>query len=334
MKFLVTGITGFIGSNLAKKLVESDYEVRGLILEGTDESNLEKFADKIEKVYGDITEPDSIRPFFEGIDVVVHLAARATDWGPEKLFQKINFGGSKNVLNAAIDAGVKRFIFMSSLAVHGFKGFQNADEETPYDPYNAYARSKKAVEDLLNDTFEQGKIETVIVRPGFAIFGPFDRLDSSKFYERIENRKFLPTVKKGKPLLCYSYVENLADGLILVATHPKAAGQTYIISDGPIIPNQEYLEKVYVGCGKEPKIKSLPYWLAITGATIYEAFCKLIRKKTRPLISRYLVKVGATDLGFTNEKVVKELGYKATVGIEEGFKRTYDWYKEEMERVT
>ncbi|NVM54244.1 MAG: NAD-dependent epimerase/dehydratase family protein [Candidatus Helarchaeota archaeon] len=332
MKFFITGVNGFIGSNLAKNLVETNHEVRGLILEGTDESDIEEIAEKIEKVYGDITIPDSIQSYFEGIDVVVHLAARASDWGPEKLFQKINVEGSKNVLTAAINAGVKRFIFMSSLAVHGFKGFQNADEQTPYDPYNAYARSKVAVEVLLNDAFDQGKIEIVIVRPGFAIFGPHDRLDSFIFYGRIKKGKSLPVVKKGKPLLCYSYVENLADGLILVATHPKAAGQTYIISDGPIISNREYFEHVFAGCGKEPKITSIPYSLAITGATIYGAFCKLIRKTSRPLISRYIVKVGATDLGYTNEKIVRELGYQAKIGIEEGFKRTYAWYKEEKER--
>ncbi len=120
MKFFITGVNGFIGSNLAKKLVESDHEVRGLILEGTDESNLEKFAEKIEKVYGDVTDPDSIHTFFEGIDVVVHLAARVHDWGSEKLFRKLNYKGSKNVLDAAVQAGVKRFIFMSSLTVHGF----------------------------------------------------------------------------------------------------------------------------------------------------------------------------------------------------------------------
>ncbi|NVM29822.1 MAG: NAD-dependent epimerase/dehydratase family protein [Candidatus Helarchaeota archaeon] len=368
MKFLVTGVNGFIGSNLAKKLVESDYEVRGLILEGTDESNLEKFADKIEKVYGDITDPNSIRTHFKGIDVVVHLAARAHDWGPEKLFQRINYEGSKNVLDAAVDASVKRFIFMSSLTVHGFEGFQNVDEETPYKPYNAYARSKKAVEDLLNDYFKQGKIETVIIRPGFTIFGPYDRLFSFEAYKRIEKGKSFPVVNKGKSLICYSYVENLVDGLILVATRPKAAGKTYIISDGPIIVFREFMEKMIKVCTNERKIKlrgipswlatkvagffkaiyrlgrrkkkrelillNVPLWLAIIAAGFIEAIYKISRSNKGPLITKYRVKVSSTDLGFVNEKFVKELGYKAIVGIEEGFKRTYEWYKEEMERVT
>ncbi len=257
MRFLITGINGFIGSNLARKLIEQDHHVRGLILKGTDESNLEGIADKIEKVYGDITVPETINSLFEGIDVVVHLAARASDWGAEKLFRKINYNGSKNVLNASIEAGVRRFLFMSSLVVHGFDGFQSADESTPYNPWNAYARSKKDVEDLLNRTIEEGMIEVVIMRPGFNIFGPHDRLGSLELFSRIDKGKSLPCLNKGKSLICYSYVENLADGIILVATHPDAQG-TYIITDGPIITNKEMYEKMFEACDHEPKISSIP----------------------------------------------------------------------------
>jgi nucleoside-diphosphate-sugar epimerase len=332
LNFLVTGINGFIGSNLAKKLIAQEHQVRGLILEGTDESNLEGIAEQIEKVYGDITVPETIQSFFNGIDIVVHLAARASDWGAEKLFRKINFGGSKNVLQAAITAGVKRFLFMSSLVVHGFDGFQNADEQTPYNPWNAYARSKKDVEDLLNDTLAQGTIEVVIMRPGFNIFGPHDRLGSLELFSRIERGKSLPCLSKGKSLICYSYVENLVDGIILVATHPDAKG-TYIITDGPIITNKVMYEKMFEACEREPKISSIPSWLGTVGAAIIEAFSKLVRKKERPLITRYLVKVGSTDLGFSNGKIVKELGYNASVDIVEAYKRTYEWYKRESEKL-
>ncbi len=333
LKFLVTGVNGFIGSNLAKKLVESGHEVRGLILEGTDESNLAPFKDEIEKVYGDITDLSSIKSFFTGIEVVIHLAARAYDWGPEKLFWKINFEGSANVLEAAIAGGVKRFVFMSSLAVHGFKGFEAADENTEYDPYNAYARSKVAVEELLNEVSKSGKIETVIVRPGFTIFGPNDKnIFSFRAYERIDNGKSFPAVNKGKSLMCYSYVENLVDGLILVASHPKAPGETYIISDGPIIPFKELLEEIFASCGREPKIPSYPSWLAFPAAGLLEIFYKLFRSKDGPLINLYRVHVSSTDLGFVNNKVVSELGYKPAISLEEAFKRTYNWYKEEIKR--
>ncbi|HUX98136.1 MAG TPA: NAD-dependent epimerase/dehydratase family protein [Candidatus Deferrimicrobium sp.] len=334
MKFLITGANGFIGSNLAKKLLEANHKVRGLILQGTDESNLDELGDAVEKVYGDITDFNSIKPHLNGVDVVIHLAGLVTDWGPEKLFQKVNVEGSKNMLDASVEAGVKRFVFMSSLTVHGFKGFQNNDEITPYAPYNAYARSKLAVEELLNAYFQQGKIETVIVRPGFTIFGPKDRMFSFEVYSRIEKGKSFPVVKKGDVLMCYSYVENLVDGLILVGTHPKAAGQTYIISDGPFISFQEFLEKMYASCEHKLKLTSIPTPLAIAGAGILEVLYKLVRSKKGPLITLYRVKVIATDLAFTNEKVVHDLGYEAAVDLEEAFKRTYSWYKEECTKIS
>ncbi len=333
MKFFITGVNGFIGSNLAKKLIERNHQVRGLIFKGTDESNLDELGDKIEKVYGDITDFDSIRPHLNGIDVVIHLAGLVTDWGSENLFVKVNVEGSKKVLDAAVEAGVKRMLFMSSLTVHGFKGFQNANEETSYAPYNAYARSKLAVENLLNEYYQQNKIETVIIRPGFTIFGSNDRLFSFEAYKRIDNGKSFPTVNKGKSLMCYSYVENLVEGLILAATHPKAAGQTYIISDGPIIPFKEFLGTMFEVSGHKVKLSSFPSWLAYPIAGLLEAIYKFFRRKNGPLITLYRVKVSSIDLGFKNEKAMQELGYKPAVDRVEGFRRTYEWYKEEMGKL-
>jgi nucleoside-diphosphate-sugar epimerase len=333
MKFFITGANGFIGSNLTKKLVELGHEVKALILKGTDESNLDEVQDKIEKVYGDVTDINSIRQALEGIDVVVHLAARVSDWGTEKQFMQLNYEGTKYVLDAAVEAGVKRFIFMSSLTVNGFEGFRNANEATPYKPYNAYARSKKAVEDLLNEYFAQGKIEICIVRPGFTIFGPNDRLFSYEVYGRIVNGKSFPVVNKAKAFMCYSYVENLVDGLILVAEHPKAAGQTYIISDGPIIPFKDFMAKMFAASEKKLKLMSIPSWLAYPAAGLLEGIYKLVRSQKGPLITLYRVKVIATDLGFSNAKIVEELGYQAAVDLDEAFKRTYESFKRETEKA-
>lgn len=333
MKFFITGANGFIGSNLIRKLIGNGHAVRALILKGTDESTLDELKEKIEKIYGDVTETASFRQALEGVDVVIHLAARVSDWGSEKAFMRLNYEGTKNVLDAAVEAQVKRFIFMSSLTVHGFEGFQKADESTLYKPWNAYARSKKAVEDLLNAYYSQGKIETCIVRPGFTIFGPNDKLFSYEVFSRISEGKSFPVVNHAKTVTCYSYVENLADGLILVSTHPKAAGQTYIVSDGPILPFKDFMAKMFAASGKELKLMSIPSWLAYPAAGLLEAIYKLVRSKKGPLITLYRVKVIATDLGFTNDKIIKELGYQAAIGIDEAFKRTYESYKQSIKPI-
>lgn len=336
VNFLVTGANGFIGSNLIEKILEEGHQVRALILKGTDESNLDEVQDKIEKVYGDITKPETlITSLFNGIDVVVHLAALLSDWGPDKNFMKINYDGTKNVLDTIVSAGVKRIVFMSSLTVHGFKNFNKADENTPYKPYNGYARSKKAVENLLNEYFSQGKIETAIIRPGFTIFGPKDRLFTYEAYYRVENGKLYGTINKGKALICYSYVENLADGLILVSTHPKAAGQTYIISDGPVISWNEFNKKMFAplesDLKKRAKYSSVPYWLAYPLVGLLELIYKLFRRKKGPILTLYRIKIQSKNLSFINDKIINELGYESKIDLEGAFQKTYNWYKSQIQ---
>ncbi|MHC1590862.1 MAG: NAD-dependent epimerase/dehydratase family protein, partial [Candidatus Helarchaeales archaeon] len=89
MKTLITGVNGFIGSNLAKALLESGHEVRGLILPGTDESFLDGL--DVKKVYGDLTKPDTLKGITDDVEAVFHLAARVAEWGPEKAFRILNY---------------------------------------------------------------------------------------------------------------------------------------------------------------------------------------------------------------------------------------------------
>ncbi len=326
MKYFVTGANGFIGSHLVEKLIEEKNDVRALILKGTDEFNLEAVKDNIEIVYADITNYKEIKALMKGIDIVIHLAGRVDDWGARDLFMKINYEGSKNILNAAIEAKVKRFVFMSSLAVHGFQGFKNNDENTPYTPFNAYAESKMKVEELLNLNYEEENIDIVIVRPGFIIFGPRDILYSFKQYDRICKKQSFECVNKGKAVSCYSYVENLVEGLILVSTHPNAVGETFIISDGPIIAFRELMKEMFVSCDIPLKLKSIPYWLAYPIVALIEGIYKLFRRKKGPILTRYRVNVAAKDLGFVNDKIINQLGYLPKIDLKEACKRTFNWY--------
>jgi len=324
VKFLVTGVNGFIGSNLTRHLLNKGHQVRGLILPGTDETFLEGL--EVEKVYGDLTKPETLTGIVEGVDVVIHLAAKVAEWGPEESFKILNFEATQTMLDLAITNGVKRFVYMSSLTVHGLKNFDNATEDTPYEPCNYYALYKKKSEDLLNEYHSKKKIEVVIIRPGFVIFGPNDRMFSLEVYQRYAKKNGMPVINKGKALTCYSYVENLVDGLILVSEHPKAAGNTYILSDGPNISWKEFNNEMFRPLGKEIKLSSVPYWLAYLGAGLMEGIYKLFRRKSPPLITLYMIKVQSRDLSFSNQKIMQELGYEPKISIQEGFLRTYEWF--------
>ena len=327
MKVLVTGANGFVGSNLCKGLLEHGYEVRALVLPGTNEKNLAGL--DVEIVQGNLLEPDSLKIAVENVDIIFHLAALVSDWGPRKLFMDVNFHGVKNILDMAVDAKVKRFVFMSSLAIHKFKGWNGADENTPRENCeNPYSESKIASEDLCNEYFRNSKIETVIVRPGFVIFGPGDMMLFYRVAKTLEQGKIYGTINKGVAKFCYSYVENLVDGLILTGEHKKAAGETYIITDGGLTWN-EFNESIACKLGVKPPSTSIPSWLAYPFVTILEYIYKLVKSKNAPLLTRYRVGVQAKDCFFVSYKIEKELGYQAKISLEEGLNRTINWYKKQ-----
>ena len=115
---LVTGATGLLGSHIVEQLVRAGERVRCLVRKTSDTSFLDTL--NVEKVCGDITDPDSLGAAFRNIDVVYHCAARVTDWGPWEEFERTIVQGTKNCLEASLQAGVKRFLYVSTEGVYGY----------------------------------------------------------------------------------------------------------------------------------------------------------------------------------------------------------------------
>ena len=128
MNILVTGANGFIGSNLVKKLVDAGHKVKAMVLKGTNEDFIKSY--NCEIVYGDVIRTETLKEPLKNIEVVYHLAAIPSNGWTKKIL-KVNFGGTKTLFNESIKANIKRFVYMSSLVVHGFKNFNEADESTP-----------------------------------------------------------------------------------------------------------------------------------------------------------------------------------------------------------
>ncbi|HEB61758.1 MAG TPA: NAD-dependent epimerase/dehydratase family protein, partial [Bacteroidetes bacterium] len=124
---LVTGANGFIGSNLVKRLVENGNTVTSMVRKTSDLSFLEGIDTQI--IYGDINDTGSLEKAVQGIDKVYHVAGLAADWGPYEIFDKINLQGTKNIANIAYKNNVKKLIYISTVAFHGF-GKTNMTEES------------------------------------------------------------------------------------------------------------------------------------------------------------------------------------------------------------
>jgi nucleoside-diphosphate-sugar epimerase len=324
MRILVTGANGFVGATLCRKLGERGDEVRGLVRKTSDLTLLEGIP--VQRIVGSLDDLNSLEKAVEGVRLVYHVAASVTDWGTLESFRRVNVEGTRNVLEASIRAGAKRFVYVSSVAVHNFIGAQDMTEDSPQLPTPfPYCQSKREAEVLVLAAHREGKISVTIVRPG-DVFGPGDRVSLLKMTKLLE-AGMMAQIGGGKTLGAFTYVENLADGLILAGTREEATGETYVITDGMKMTWREYFDRLSEALDvPRPRFSVNPV-LAYVSASIFEFWYRLFRIRVRPPITRYLVAHLRKDFHFSIEKARRELGYEPKVDIDEAIRRTAKWYK-------
>ena len=322
MKVLVTGAHGFIGSHLVEKLVAEGASVRALVSPWGTLENLAALQDpdvrdRVEVVRADIGEPESLRGVCEGVELVYHAAARVADHGPAAAFWRVNVGGTKNLVLEAERAKVARFVLVSSVAVHRYTGFQDADPRTlPLNgSLNAYARSKVAAETVLG----AAQLETVIVRPGLWPFGArdpnFRRLAAALCKGR------LPLIDGGRAVINTAYSENLIDGLWLAGTVPQAAGNAYVVADAGAPNWRDVFTELARLLGAPAPRLSLPGWFAEPlGETVERAYA-LTAPEADPPLTRYRGALMRRNVHFSPSPA-RDLGYTPAVSWQEGLART------------
>lgn len=325
MKVLVTGAHGFIGSHLVEKLVAEGAYVRALVSPWGTLENLASMRDRteIEIVRADVGEPASLSGICNGVDLIYHAAARVADYGPAAAFARTNVAGTENLLREAERAGVTRLVLVSSVAVHRYTGFRDADPRTlPRDgTINAYARSKVAAEDALRAAQARAaQLETVTVRPGLWPFGPRD--PNFRRVAEVLKKGRLPLVAGGRAVINTAYVENLVDGLWRAGTVPQAAGNVYVIADAGTPSWRElFAELARILGAPEPRL-SLPGWLSEPlGETVERAYGS-VRPGLEPPLTRYRGALMRRDVHFSLTHAQTELGYHPTVSWQEGLART------------
>jgi nucleoside-diphosphate-sugar epimerase len=323
MRALVTGANGFVGSTLCRKLVERGDIVRGLVRRTSDLGPLEGVS--IERVTGDLLDRSSLAEASRGVDVVYHVAAAVTDWGPLEYFRGVNVQGTRNVLDAAVESRARRFVYVSSTAVHGF-GAQDMDEDTPMpDTRVPYCQSKREAEALVFGYHNQAKIQATVVRPG-DLYGPGDRVVLLSLAGLLESG-WLAYIGRGDKLGAFTYVENLADALILAGNIADAAGEAYVITDGLRLTWRDYLVKLTAVLNLPRPRFSIHPSLAYAAAWLLESTYRLFHFRRRPPLTLYLVAHMSGDYHFRIDKARRELGYEPRVGLEDALARTAAWYR-------
>lgn len=325
MKVLVTGGTGFTGSHLVEKLVKEGYEV-GVIARKT--SNTVKLKELgVEIITGDITDEDFIKKAVNGFEMVYHLAAMYREGGggiDEKPFWDVNVKGTKNILEASVQAKVSRFIHCSTVGVHGHILNPPADENYPFNPGDVYQRTKVIGEELVLDYIKKG-LPGVIVRPS-GIFGPGD-LRILKMFKLVQTGRFV-MIGNGKVLYHLTYIDDLVEGFILCGKKENALGNAYIIAGKRYTSLEDLVGMIANALDvKRPKIRFPFFWPVWTAALLCEVACYPFG--IDPPIFRRRVDIFRKDRAFNISKAEKMLGYEPKVDLEEGIRKTADWYRKE-----
>jgi nucleoside-diphosphate-sugar epimerase len=337
---LVTGALGWLGISLVKALVygladskalsqpQENLRIRCLILPGQDGSVLEKLSDCIEVVSGDVRNPRDCDRFCQEAEgaILFHTAGIIH---PKRVaeFYQVNLEGTKNLLDAAIRSGIKRAVIVSSNSPCGCNPHPDHlfDEESPYNPYMNYGRSKMLMELAVKEYLQAGAIETVLIRaPWF--YGPNQPPRQTLFFQMIRDGK-APIVGNGKNLRSMAYIENLCQGLLLAAMVEQANGQIYWIADERPYSMNEIIDTVEDVLESEFGQKCVHKRLKLPGiaseiALIVDA---LIQKMGFYHQKIHVLSEMNKTIACSVVKARRELGYVPKVALEEGMQRSLQW---------
>ncbi|MGD8452164.1 MAG: NAD-dependent epimerase/dehydratase family protein [Phycisphaerae bacterium] len=326
---LVTGASGLLGSHIVEQLRRRNQPVRVLMRPGSDRRWLE--TQGVEFVEGDITEPATLAAACAGVDAVYHSAAKVGDWGPWEEFERVTIGGTRNMLEAAAAAGVRRFVHISSISVFGYyTKDQTIDESFPtgYGLYHwaYYSKSKIAAEELALDAHRRGRIEVSVIRPAW-IYGPRDRATIARLH-RMVSKGQAKILGRGDNRLNVVYAGNVAEAAITAAGLPEAAGEVFNCSNDGEITQQEYFDLLARTCGAPPVRRHVPYRIAYLAGFVLECLGHLLHWRKPPFVTRYAVWLMGRRSYFSAEKARRVLGWQATVTYDVGVPLTIKWYLE------
>lgn len=327
---LVTGATGLLGSHIVEQLRRRNLPTRVLVRRGSDRSWLE--TQGVEFVEGDITDAASLAAACNGVDVIYHAAARVGDWGPWEEFQRITIDGTRNLVQAACAAKVRRFVHVSSISTYGYHTREGTIDETfdlGYKMYRwaYYTRSKVEAEYIVWDAHKRGAIEVTVIRPAW-IYGPRDRTTIARLVAMVRSGR-AKILGRGDNRLNVVYAGNIAEAAITAAAMPQCNGEAFNCSNDGEITQQQYFDMLARACGAPPVRRHVPYRIAYFAGFVLECLGHLFRWKKPPFVTRYAVWLMGRRSFFSAEKARRVLGWKPTVTYETGIPMTVRWYLEQ-----
>ncbi|MGH8769819.1 MAG: UDP-glucose 4-epimerase family protein [Burkholderiales bacterium] len=318
MRLLVTGVAGFVGRALIACPGAKNYS---LCLALRVKANFVAFETVLT---GDIGPETSWEAALQGVSCIVHLAARThvareTASDPLAEYRKVNVAGTERLASEAARAGVRRFVYLSSIKVNGEKfpltplckwGSRPFTESDAPNPQDAYGITKWEAEQALHRIGRETGMEIVILRPPL-VYGPHVKGNFLSLLKAVDRGWPLPfrSIRNARSLI---YVGNLVDAIMRCIAHPKAAGQTFLVSDGEDVSTPELVERIAKGLDRPLRLVPLPPVLLNTAAS-------------------FIGKKGAAarltgSFQVDSSKIRGELEWTRPYSMAEGLAATCSWY--------
>lgn len=324
MRVLVTGGAGFTGKALVRRMVDAGHEVIVLdCRDGYKTWEIEQWG--VRYVRGSITDPALVEQCMEKVEIVHHIAAAFRDVkASPSHYREVNINGTRLLLDAALRHGVQKFIHCSTCGVHGGVDSPPANELAPIKPEDYYQQSKYEAEPVVLEYVKRG-LKATILRPA-AIFGPGDLGRYFLIFKQLQ-RGWFPVFGTGKVLYHSLYIDNFLDAFELAMASDRGHGEAYLIADEGFQSIEQLVRMAAEAMGTKTRFRRFPLWPLIAASYLVAAACKPLGI-VPPLHPRRL-EFYTLDRAFDIGKARRDLGYSPRVGLADGLRRTWEWYRAE-----
>lgn len=317
---LVTGATGAVGPHVVKSLHDVGYAVRTLSLD-TPPAGI--WPDGVETFTGDVTDASAVRAVMDGVNAVIHMAAllHVDHVSPESYekYQKINVGGTRNVVNAAAGAGVKHIVLFSTISVYGPSDGRILTEDSKPCPDTFYARTKLEAEQIvLKAKGTDGRPLGTVLRFG-AVYGSRIKGNYERLTHALANHRFFP-IGNGLNRRTLIYDKDVGRAVMQAVFHPEAAGRLFNVADGSFHTLNAIIEAICSGLGRRPPLLSLPLESARTLIRFMESGISAFGFKspvTAEMIDKY-----TEDIAVDSSRFQKDIGFVPQYDLKTGWKET------------
>jgi nucleoside-diphosphate-sugar epimerase len=325
MRILITGGTGFIGSRLALGSLEKGDFVRvlGQVNTEAEAENRRLIESKgARMVLGSVTETEKVAEAVKDIDAVFHLAAAQHEANvPDQRFWDVNVTGTKNLLAASVQAGVKRFVHGSTIGVYGSGQEGVLDEASSLNPDNIYGVTKLEAEKAVRSM--ESKIPWVIIRIS-ETYGPGDRR-LLKLFRAIKKKAFF-MIGKGENWHHPIYIDDLVMGMTLAATSENAVGRVFILAGKEPLTTRQMVQEISAALGISVTRFSAPLGPFVILAATMENLLRPLG--IQPPLHRRRLDFFRKNFSFSIEESTRRLGFDPQTSFRQGVEKTRRWYSE------